>query len=299
LTKINEFTKNKVFSNGIFLFVGFNADDEFICKYIIPTLKSNLFLYKCCNRFYTDYVEKYLKSYDGSIIFANGNDCFIYEWNNQFIKKKHINANLIKRQKKGGQSSIRFARLAEESRLHYCTHVLDYINKLETTNNYIFGSNEIIKMIMSKNNENKIKLINGGFLEFDNSTINDTDRWLNYIKNENINYDKYYEKIIFLLNNEPDKLCFDIENKNENEFYILNNETIQSEKQIPLLKNSIYYHKLAIFDYIGVKYYTCLNEIYNEPCQESHEELCQESHEELCQELHEKLCDESCDDNFM
>ena len=201
-----------------------------------------------------------MTKHDGSIIFANGSDCYIYEWiGGKFNKIKHINANLIKRHKKGGQSSVRFARLAEESRTHYITHVIDYLNEIKTKNNWIFGSNEIVNMIMERKSDIHIKLTNGGFYNFNDTSITNTEYWLNYIQQKN-NYDKYYEKTLHYLDTEPDRLDFDQLNSDQMEFYIcninkINPTNLNTNKQIPLDINSKYYARLQMFTYIGVKYF--------------------------------------------
>lgn len=220
-----------------------------------------MFIYNCSSRFDTSIIQKYMTKHDGSIIFANGSDCYIYEWlNGKFNKIKHINANLIKRHKKGGQSSIRFARLAEESRLHYVTHVIDYLSKIKTKNNWIFGSDEIVSMIIERKNEINAPLNNGGFYNFNDNSITNTEYWLNYIQQKN-NYDKYYEKILFYLDTDPDRLDFDHINVEQMDFYICNlnelpNKIIENKsKQIPCDTKSKYYSRLQMFSYIGVKYF--------------------------------------------
>ena len=119
-----------------------------VIQSFIPEIKNEQFIYNCSNKFIIDFVQDYIKQLDGSIIFVNGNEAIIYSWKSRFVKQKHINANLIKRHRKGGQSSVRFARLAEESRTHYVTYIIDNINTLKTKNNWIFGSNEILSMII-------------------------------------------------------------------------------------------------------------------------------------------------------
>jgi hypothetical protein len=270
LTRIGEFIKtiNKnELTNGIFIFAGISDIGEEIFEYIIPENKIELFIYNCSSKFDTSLIAKYMTKYSGSIIFANGSDCYIYEWNGgKFNKIKHINANLIKRHNKGGQSSVRFARLAEESRLHYVTHIIDYLNQIQTKNNWIFGSDEIVKMIMERKNEIYVQLTNGGFYNFNNTTITNTEYWLSYIEQKN-NYDKYYEKILNYLDTDIDRLDFDRNNKDQMEFYIDLDEPVNTNtlnlslvdklhlKQIPLTIDSKYYSRLQIFTYIGVKYF--------------------------------------------
>ena len=228
LTKISEFTKNKKYDYGIFIWAGIDEYDDFILENLIPEIENDKFIYSCSNKFITDFVQNYMKQLDGSIIFANGNECIIYEWKSKFVKKKHINANLIKRHKKGGQSSVRFARLAEESRLHYVSYVIDHLNLLTTKNNWIFGSTEILSMIFNRQKEIYVNINNGGFYNFDNTSILNQNYWISYLENKTC-YDKFYDKIIYYLDTNPDYLEFSKENKESIEFYMDKNSDLSDD----------------------------------------------------------------------
>ncbi len=223
---------------------------------IEPVIDIDNFIYSCSNKFITEHVNNYMKTLDGSIIFANGNECIIYEWKTKFIKKKFINANLIKKHKKGGQSSVRFSRLAEESRVQYVALIIDNLNQIKTKNNWLFGSNEILDMIFNKKDNIYVKIQNGGFYNFDNTSINNQAYWLKYLE-DNKNYNKYYEKILYYLDTNPDMLDFDINNKNDMEFFMINKDCKKIDNnQIPFIqKDNKYYDKLYKFEYIGIKYY--------------------------------------------
>ena len=257
LTKISELTKNKKYDNGIFIWAGIDEYNEFILETLIPEIENDKFIYNCSNKFIIDFVQNYMKKLDGSIIFANGNECIIYEWNFRFIKRKHIDANLIKRHKKGGQSSVRFSRLAEESRLHYVTYIVDNLNKIKTKNNWVFGSKEILDMIFERKKEIYVNLNNGGFYNFDDKTILNQSQWTKYFEQiNNEEYDKYYEKILFYLDTNPDYLDFDIENKENMEFYMIKDNNNYSNKKIPWIEvRNKFYSRFNGFEYIGVKYY--------------------------------------------
>jgi hypothetical protein len=97
----------------------------------------------------------------------------IYQYNGSWKKIKSLNANLIKRQKNGVQSSVRFSRLSEESR--YIVRVIDWIDKFVITkaNNYIFGSRELKDMLISSQTI-KIKFMTSDiYYQFDDRTILD------------------------------------------------------------------------------------------------------------------------------
>jgi len=106
---------------------GISESREEIFYCIEPLNRIHSFYYECSKKFSIHiYEELFTKKGQGNIILISGDECIIYEYNGFFRKLKSINANLIKRHSKGGQSSIRFSRLAEESRLHYVTHSIDY-----------------------------------------------------------------------------------------------------------------------------------------------------------------------------
>ncbi len=258
LTRISENINPSSYPRGVFIFAGINEYSKEILEVVEPILSSNLFYYNCSNKFDTDIVQPYFKSHSGSIIFVNGDQCLIYEHSSDFRKKKHITANLIKRHHKGGQSSIRFARLAEESRLHYVTYVIDNLNSLSTSTNWIFGSDEIRKMILERRDEIKISIQDGGFLEFTEETIRDRKKWISYLEMESkSNDDTILEKIIFYLDTDPDYLDFEPSHMDQMKTYIINDSRIQdqSSHRIELSRQSPFYARLGIFPYIGLRWF--------------------------------------------
>ena len=226
---------------------------------ITPNITLDIFYYSCDNKFVTDPVKKYIKTYDGSIVFANGQECIIYEYTTEFIKKKHINGNLVKRHKKGGQSSVRFARLAEESRTQYVSRIIDDINKIKTKNNWIFGSSEILSYIFDKTHLINVKINNGGFYDFDLHSINNVQRWVSYfdLNTTSKTNDHIFKKMVYYLDVNPDMLDFSKENKNEMMYFIDFNNTdeLDDPKNLIIDKKSEWYNRLCIFEYIGLKYY--------------------------------------------
>ncbi len=267
LTKISE---NYVPSSlGVFIFAGIDEYGDFIYKTINPVIRCDIFVYNCSNRFDTSFVSKYMLEIDGSIIFASGDETLIYSFDasvGTFKKIKQINGNLVKRHKKGGQSALRFSRLAEESRQTYTTHVIDYINTLENQNIWIFGSQEIVQMILEKKSSKK-SITNGGHIEFNSDTIKDTKRWIGLLSNKS-NLDLFgdkYEQIANLLVTNPDGLDFDPTNKDQMEWFVElgsnNTSNLINPKQIPWPeKNSEYWARFNGFEYIGVKYFAYLTD---------------------------------------
>jgi hypothetical protein len=265
--KFTSTNMNTHYELGLFCYVGINEYGEEIIEFIEPEIKLDLFYYSCANKFEIDILKKYpTTNISGTLIFANGDDCLGYQFKSgQFVKIFGLNGNLVKRHNKGGYSANRFARIAEESRHLYVVRICDRIKDIVQSNStnmnqniWIFGSEEIVQMVIKQSD---IKVSNGGFLNFNSNTISNSQYWIEFLTNSNKeNYDKYYKEILEYLEINPDILDFDPTNKNSMKYFI-HNEKKDSNKmdiiqnQIPLDKNSKYYSKLVIFEYIGVKYY--------------------------------------------
>jgi hypothetical protein len=255
---------------GLIIYCGIDENEDEIFHIIQPKIKLNVFYYNCGKKFITDVAMEYMSNCNGNIVFANGDECIIYEFKNgSFSLKKRFDALLQKRQKKGGQSAQRIARLAEETRHMYVVKIIDNLNLLNRDyKTVLFGSNEITKMIL----EMKTLLCPisyGGFLNFDRNTIKNTGIWIEYLKNTlTSEYDLKYKQIVEYLENhfQIDRLDFDQTNSNEMEFFICktnenclerNNICINAKNRIPFPPiQSQYYKKLSMFEYIGVKYFS-------------------------------------------
>lgn len=255
LKKIYEYTiRNKINENGVLIYAGINEFGDEIFEVIESKICITKFYYNCGKKFVIDRFRELFESVNGYIIFANGNTCIIYKFDNTFNKIKYINANLIKRHKKGGQSSVRFARLAEESRYIYVTHIVDTINLLCNDKHrcVIFGSNEIVNMIITRN-DLLVDLKNGGFIDFNDTTINNTDYWIKSIKNNDEIDDKKINEIILYLDTNVNMLDFDIENKETMKYYF-------DKEMIETYKSHKLYRRICDFEYIGVKFYEYEND---------------------------------------
>lgn len=258
---------NTHYGLGLFCFVGINEYGDEIIELIEPDLKLDLFYYSCANKFETNITSKYIGlNIVGTIVFANGHESLGYQFKQgQFIKIFGLNSNLVKRHNKGGYSANRFARIAEESRHLYIVRICNRLNELKNEFNisnsnelniHIFGSEEIVEMVVK---ESPVKLINGGFLNFNSNTIKNTKYWINILnKSSEKNYDVQYAKILEYLELNPDMLDFDPNNKNTMKYYVdkkISEENKLNSNQIPLMIGSKYYAQLMVFDYIGVKFY--------------------------------------------
>lgn len=265
--KFSQINLNTTYQLGLFCYVGINEFGEEIIEFLEPEVKLDLFYYSCSNKFVTDIVSKYVgTNVFGTIIFANGDECVGYQFKQgQFVKIFGLNGNLVKRHNKGGFSANRFARIAEESRHLYVVRICDRIREIGLASNlldlenknknqiWIFGSDEIVQMVVS---QSPIKLSNGGFLNFNSSTISNSKYWIEFLLNANVqSYDNYYLEIIDYLATNPDMLDFDPANKDQMKYFIEKKHIELKPNQIPLEHKSKYYSQLMLFDYIGVKYY--------------------------------------------
>ena len=159
----------------------------------------------------------------------------------------------MNRHRKGGQSAIRFDRIIEESRARFITKIVDDINCLETKNNHVFGSDEIVRGIQTHHSK-IVPIINGGFLKFNRDTIRN-EHWINVLEQKDDN-DKIYEQILTYLEIDVDMLSFDCSEREDMKFFITH-ELSESEKFIPMPdKGSKFYERLYMFEYIGIKYYS-------------------------------------------
>jgi len=237
--------------NGSIVYAGINEYDEEIFKIFVPNIKIDQFYYNCGKQFIVDRFLPLFQTLNGHIIFANGDICNIYKFESTFIKIKSINGNLVKRHKKGGQSALRFSRLAEESRQEYVTHIIDYINKLCRIENncWIFGSREIVSMVIDRN-DLLVDIKNGEFLDFNDDTINNTREWITYLTGaKDKKDDKILAEIVKYLDTNVDMLDFDEINKDQMKIYL-------TKDMIDEYIDSEYYDRVKYFEYIGVKYFS-------------------------------------------
>jgi hypothetical protein len=105
-----------------------------------------------------------------------------------------------------------------------------------------------------------VPIKNGGFYQFDNTSILNTKHWLKYLTEEDMDqYEKIYEKIVYYLDTKPEMLDFDPANASTMKWFIsskiLSTQLEKSSSNIKLFTSSKYYGRLRIFDYIGVKFF--------------------------------------------
>lgn len=250
----------------MFVFVGIDNYGSEIFTTIESVLSSQTFYYNCGKKFITDFIYEYLEDYDGKIIFVNGEYCVIYKFMNGHFEIFNIfESRICGKHNKGGQSSARFGRIADNIREKYIITIIENLNKLNKKSNWIFGSRDIIDDIFERKNNITIDLIDGGFLDFDKKTICDTKKWLKYIKdNSDTSSNDTIENIISLLDKGSNLLNFEldmIQNIDLYEYVILcpkhpdYDKYENTEKIIKLEQKNKFYSKIKDFICIGKYYY--------------------------------------------
>jgi hypothetical protein len=237
------------------MFAGTNVYNDDILEVIVPKTKCNLFIYKCSNKFYTDHINNFINVITGTIVFVNRDKYLIYKHTEKgFTQIKRKRVDIGTRHNKGGQSQHRHERNYDIVKDYYIKEVIEEIEKLNSNNVWVFGSIDILKKICNEG------IKNGSSLDFDENTINDSVRWLNYLKTkETTKEDFIFEQIIKLLNVEPNKLEFnELCDHNLLEYYVIRddqqNGLNSDSKCIILNKNSKYYSQLHHFKFIGIKH---------------------------------------------
>ncbi|ATZ80563.1 putative eukaryotic release factor eRF1 [Bodo saltans virus] len=254
----------KANTKGIFIFCGIDEYDDEIFYTMEPNLISKMFYYNCGSKFITDIMIPYFEEYSGTIIFVNGEICIIYKYTDgHFEICNSFKSMICEKHKKGGQSSVRFGRIADNIREKFIITIIEHINKLGKKSNWIFGSKDIIDDVYERKNTISVELLNGGFIEFDKTTINDTQKWIQYIKNINTD-DDIIEQIATSIDKGENNLNFEldmIDNIDVYEFIILCpnfpdiDKIEETNKIIKLKMSSKFYGKLKDFVCIGKLYY--------------------------------------------
>jgi len=256
---------NSISDSGVIFCFGIDENQGEIFEIISPPQPINKFYYRCDRYFHLDqYNDMFVIKPKGYVVFVDGNQCIIYEYTGVWKKLIHFDALLIKRQKKGGQSALRFSRLAEESRMHYITKVIDTINRIigsDHTTNYIFGSLEIKSMILSHSSLKPKFKTDSIYHSFTTDTINETYFTLVMNNIEDNSSEAIIEEISLLLDMQPDLLLFsldEVKNNIKNVEYILviSCNEVKDVKCYKLPNNSKYFAKLKDFQIIGKLYYS-------------------------------------------
>lgn len=118
-------TLKNIPENGIALFSG-NC-----LKTIVPPNRIKQFIYKCDKKFHVTSLYDLYEEHDNyGIILVSGSETSFYILNHGHKLIYKMNVSLQSRQKKGGQSAVRIARLAEEKRFIYVKSIVEKLNAL-------------------------------------------------------------------------------------------------------------------------------------------------------------------------
>jgi peptide subunit release factor 1 (eRF1) len=252
----------KLTDNGLYLFVGINEYDKEYVKCLEPLIMNEHFIYNCGSKFETSILEMEIKKNNNIYYFIliNGYETYIYKYDGTFRIIERINGNLIKRQKKGGQSSVRFSRLAEESRHIYITRIIDKINILckNGKETWIFGSKELKNDLLNSKMLLIKLLTNDRFNVINDNFINENKKELENImlKHDDIN-EKIIKEVCELIDKNPDMLVFGDEINEDNcEIIITINNNKLNKKTICVSEQSKYYSIVKLYQQIGKKFFT-------------------------------------------
>ena len=261
---------NSIPDNGVIYCFGTDEHDDEIFQGITPPNPVDKFYYKCDRYFHLEQYDKLFEQKPmGYVVFIDGNECIIYQYNGIWTRLKYFDALLVKRQRKGGQSSVRFSRLAEESRMHYITHIVDEVNTIITDTksiNYVFGGEEL-KMMFMTNSDLKPKFKTESLYHtFNRDTINEPYflTIMNKVNNDDTNL--ISQQIITYIDTEPDFLLFSLDEiminiKQVEYIFIISNGMRQVAEMVPdktcyyLNIDNPLFGRFKGFDIIGKLYY--------------------------------------------
>lgn len=124
--------------NGLAIFVGTvmdNNKEKMISVAMEPLKPINTSVYMCDSRFHTEsLVEQFKENETFGFIVMDGNETVFATLNSNVKKILHtLSVSLPKKHGRGGQSSVRFARLRIEKRNHYVKKVAEIANSLFTS----------------------------------------------------------------------------------------------------------------------------------------------------------------------
>ena len=262
--------------NGLVCFVGIDSSGCEILFVESPYSPIRNFIYRCGSKFETEAVlplfeEKETKSPQGSLIVVNGNQTAIYHIFNAensptFTRITRIEGNLISRQKKGGQSSVRFARLAEDSRRQYVNRIISaldlYCIKMSLDVNILVGGREIRGMVYNQlpsQNKKNFQVVD---LQIDDHIRSNQKELIQAFiqvrdKCTGTSDAKRVQSVLEYVVTSPDLICFgkDIEANAKECEYIVSIEGKSQEGDIVIPKSSPFYARLCPYQRIGKFYF--------------------------------------------
>lgn len=184
----------KLPENGIAFF----ANDTL--SIIEPPQPITEFIYKCDKLFHIESLYDLYKEHDDyGIVLVSGSECYFYTHNTLNTKLiSKMNVSLQSRQKKGGQSAVRIARLAEERRYLYVKQIVEKINAL-----YL----NVKKLVIAGPSEMKLHVIQCDLLDYRIKAL-----LLPVVTIDTLSVHKVLELNLFS-SSQDDVLCMDLINK--------------------------------------------------------------------------------------
>jgi len=261
-SQLKMMTTEMIGDNGVLILYGIDRTCNEVKEIISPPNPITEFYYQCTRRFEVERFETlFTTKPDGHVILICGTECLIYQYNGLWKKIKTITANLTKRQKNGGQSALRFSRLAEESRTQYITRIVDWINQLIVIdhNNYVFGSRELKEMLLVSPTLKVPLKTDDRYHTFSQRTINE-EYFRLLMSDSEFKDNKKVEQIIELLARDSDYLLFsrdEVINNLSNVEYIvsLSKEQFEDKQVIILPIGHPKYGQLKNYPIIGKLYH--------------------------------------------
>lgn len=238
---------------GLFIFAGIEKSGEEIFAVIEPVSTSSLSYYRCDNKFHTFMITDAIKDDNLKMwfVYLTGDEYSISSFSNKVIKTiQKGNTLLIKRQRKGGQSSVRFARLAEESRHHCVSYMEEQIHELLLTENrpvLIDGSQELVDMLMERLKGEKTLIVS---TNSNGKLINDKKELENWLIKLTNTTEKQVEKILSEIKRDPDLFVFGSELSEfaldrvfvlRDKLSLVKDAKIDNQKLVIIERNSAFY----------------------------------------------------------
>lgn len=251
---------------GLCCFVAITIDDEEICEIHEPLIANDRFVYRCDDKFDIEEWKKLflpMKNVCG-LVFVSGDVSILYQCQNSkedivLEKVAQIKSSLINRQKKGGQSSVRFSRLAEESRHRYVSAVMDTMKKKwsNTITMYLFGSRELrnsLCCLIKKTNSFKSVQETDELLRWNEQSWTKQDLLPIISKGDKRECDKI-KSVFELLKKNPDWLQFGKEINEKECEYIITCSTKKCLREIVVDSSNPFYTELCKYGTIGKRYF--------------------------------------------
>jgi hypothetical protein len=256
--------KHSIPPNGVCCFVGIDKDNTQLVEIIEPLVSVSQFIYNCGSKFDVGAVNLAFTTpfADSFLILVTGDETKIYSYSaKKFNLLTTVIGLLIKRQRKGGQSSLRFSRLAEESRNVYATRVVEKINASVVDDAVILGSVEMKSLITNHGQLLKNLRTIDGMNTIDSNFINtnrkDLIALLETSETLRAVNDKKIIRVLDLICTNPDALSFghDID-IDECEYIITTDDELIGDKYILVEKSCQHFKRVKDFESIGKRYFT-------------------------------------------